>query len=123
MNGSRRLFLGTMCAPVFRLRASEARFTDKLWAAIREIYSKTLRHPFLSGLTDGTLPRSHFEFYLIQDAQYLVSFSKALSVLASKAPREDWGLTLNRHSIEALEEERAMHGKILASYAVKDAAV
>ena len=97
----------------FALAAPSASFTDELWEHIRPLYHRTLEHPFLKGLTDGTLPRDRFDFYLAQDADYLSSFSRALSLLAAKAPREDWSLTLNRHAVEALEVERQLHDSLL----------
>ena len=32
-------------------------FTDELWHSIEPIYAAILRHPFIAGLTDGSLPR------------------------------------------------------------------
>lgn len=94
----------------------QSRFTDELWSEIRPIYEKTLRHPFLKGLSDGTLARSRFQFYLLQDGHYLRAFGQTLSVLASKAPREDWAITLNEHAADALKVERQLHESILGSY-------
>ena len=92
---------------------ADVSFTDRLWRDIAGIYRKTLEHPYLKGLADGTLPRARFEFYLIQDAHYLRAFGQALSALASKAPREEWAITLSRHSVEALEVERQLHESML----------
>src|SRR6266852_1636672 len=81
------LFAASILVSTLSLLASDARFTDELWAGIEPIYAKTLQHPFLTGLADGTLPRAKFEFYLQQDALYLDTFSEALKALAAKAPR------------------------------------
>ena len=89
-------------------------FTAELWSAARPVYQKTLDHPFLAGLADGSLPRSRFRYYLIQDALYLSEFSKALSALAAKAPREQWRITLNKHAVDAIETERQLHRMLLA---------
>ena len=35
-------------------------FTRELWDAIDPIYAAILRHPFVTGLTDGSLPRESF---------------------------------------------------------------
>lgn len=78
----------------------------ELWRAIEPVYAQTLRHPFLSGLTDGTLPESRFDFYLRQDAAYLDAFSEALLQLAKKAPRKEWAITLERHAREAIAAEK-----------------
>ena len=82
--------------------------SDELWKAIEPIYAKTLAHPFLKGLTDGTLPPSRFEFYLRQDAAYLDEFSKALVKLAKKAPNKTWSRTLTRHATEAIAAEKKL---------------
>ena len=94
---------------------ADASFTDQLWRDIAPIYRKTLAHPYLKGLADGSLPRSRFDFYLQQDSHYLRAFAQALNVIASKAPREDWAITLTKHSIEALEVERALHKSLLGA--------
>lgn len=98
-------------------------FTQGLWNPIRPIYAETLRHPFLTGLTDGTLPRASFEFYLIQDTLYLRDFAQALQILARRAPRKDWAATLSRHSAGALQEARDLHGAILSAHGVSPSAL
>lgn len=99
------------------------RFTQELWDQIRPIYAQTLKHPFLTGLSSGTLPRDRFEFYLLQDSHYLRAFAQALSVLAAKAPREEWAITLNEHAAAALKVERQLHESILASYGISKKAM
>jgi thiaminase (transcriptional activator TenA) len=93
-------------------------FTAELWSGIRPVYARTLQHPFLRGLADGTLPREKFQFYLVQDRLYLRAFAQSLNILASKAPREEWAATLSRHAIDTLAEERALHDGILKSWGV-----
>ena len=105
---------------LFLLAAS---FTDTLWASVRTIYTQTLQHPFLKGLSAGTLPKDRFQFYLVQDAQYLGAFSEALLLVAEKSPREEWAATLRRHAKQAVEVERELHESLLGSYGVsKEAA-
>src|SRR5256885_6487071 len=84
-------------------------FTAELWASIMPIYAEILRHPFLRGLTDGSLPQDAFRYYVIQDAHYLRDFARALSIAAARAPREDWIIMLNEHSAGALRVERSLH--------------
>lgn len=95
-------------------------FTNELWSSIGSIYARTLAHPFLKGIGDGTLPRARFRFYLLQDARYLRAYSQALNVLASKAPREEWAITLGTHAVDALRTERQLHETILRSYGVSE---
>ena len=63
-------------------------FTAALWTAMTPIYGAILRHPFLAGLTDGSLPRERFRFYVVQDALYLREFARALSLAAARAPED-----------------------------------
>ncbi len=39
------------------------RFTGELWRGSADIYGAILAHPFLTGLTDGSLPQGAFTFY------------------------------------------------------------
>ena len=84
-------------------------FTDECWHAIARIYTEILRHPFVTGLTDGSLPRESFRFYAVQDALYLRDFARALSLAAARAPREDWIIMFNEHAAGALKVERTLH--------------
>ena len=84
-------------------------FTRELWTAMTPIYEAILRHPFLAGLTLGTLPREAFRFYAVQDALYLREFARALSLAAARAPEDDWIVMFNEHAAGALKVERALH--------------
>ncbi len=85
------------------------RFTEELWRSIEPINAAILRHPFIKGLTDGSLPRESFQFYAVQDALYLREFARALSIAAARAPRDDWTIMFNDHAAGALRVERALH--------------
>ena len=84
-------------------------FTAELWKAIAPIWTAILGHPFLKGLTDGSLPRERFQFYAVQDALYLREFARALSLAAARAPEDDWIIMFNEHAAGALKVERALH--------------
>ena len=84
-------------------------FTRELWTSIAPVYDAILRHPFLRGLTDGSLSREAFQFYVVQDAHYLRDFARALSIAAARAPREEWIIMLNEHAAGALRVERSLH--------------
>jgi thiaminase len=57
-------------------------FTSELWRSITSIYDGILAHPFLRGLTDGTLTEERFRFYVLQDTFSLCKES----ALSGKAP-------------------------------------
>ena len=50
---------------------------DSIWVRI-------LDHPFLIEMSKGSLPIEKFKFFIIQDYIFLIDFSKALGVAASK---------------------------------------
>jgi len=97
----------TLCLLILSV-ALPAQPAKDLWTAIEPIYAKTLQHPFLTGLTDGTLPKERFTFYLQQDAAYLDAFSQALLDLSQKAPDKQWAQTLRRHAKEAIAAEKKL---------------
>ena len=96
-----------MSAPF--LAAPQTSFTDELWVSIKPIYAAILRHPFIAGLSDGSLPRERFEFYAVQDALYLREFARALAITGGRAPKDDWIIMLAEHAAGALRVERTLH--------------
>ncbi len=84
-------------------------FTTELWRSIESVYSAILVHPFVRGLTDGSLPRESFRFYAIQDALYLREFSRGLAIAAARAPQDDWIIMFAEHAAGALRVERVLH--------------
>ena len=95
-------------------------FTAECWRAITPIYDAILKHPFLRGLTDGSLSRDAFMFYVVQDAHYLRDFARALSIAAAKAPREEWIITLNEHAAGALRVERSLHETFFREFGLSE---
>ena len=57
-------------------------FTGELWNSITSIYAEILVHPFLRGLSNGTLPEDRFRFYILQST---LSLCKE-STLSGNAP-------------------------------------
>jgi thiaminase (transcriptional activator TenA) len=89
--------------------ADGPKFTHELWTLARPVYEKTLAHPFLKGIGDGSLDMRKFRFYMLQDAIYLGLYSKALSFLATKAPQEEWALFFHRGAMSCIQVERKLH--------------
>jgi thiaminase/transcriptional activator TenA len=98
-------------------------FTKELWGSIEPIYAAILRHPFLRGLTDGSLPRESFKFYAVQDALYLREFARALSLAGARAPQDDWIIMFNEHAAGALKVERSLHESFFQEFGLTSQAV
>ena len=88
-------------------------FSAQLWDGISDIYSAILAHPFLSGLTDGTLPEESFAFYVIQDALYLRDYARALAAVGSRAPTAGATRMFAGHAADAIAAELELHGALL----------
>ncbi len=103
--------------------AGTTTFTTGLWREITPIFDAILAHPFLRGLTDGSLERDRFAFYFVQDALYLVDFARALNVAAAKAPVADWIITFSEHAAGALKVERSLHEGFFRDLGLSEASV
>jgi thiaminase/transcriptional activator TenA len=97
-------------------------FTDELWQGIADVYAAILAHPFVTGLTDGSLPHDAFAFYVVQDALYLRGYAAALAAVASRAPDPPGTEMFARHAAEVLTVERSLHGSLLAGLGIDPAA-
>jgi thiaminase (transcriptional activator TenA) len=99
------------------------RFTEELWRGITDIYDAILAHPFLTGLTDGSLPESAFAFYVVQDALYLQRYAQALAAVASRAPGGAQTEMFARHAASVVTVERSLHDSLLADLGIDPASV
>ncbi|WP_218566131.1 thiaminase II [Vallicoccus soli] len=84
-----------------------------LWAGSEDLYAAVLEHPFLAGLTDGTLPRDAFRHYVVQDTHYLRGYARALRALAARAPDEPSAAMFAEHAVGAVAVEQGLHEEFL----------
>jgi thiaminase/transcriptional activator TenA len=92
--------------------------SDELWSGIEGTYHAIVSHPFITGLTDGSLPAAAFSFYVIQDAVYLRAYARALALVAAKATDPAAIEMFARHAAEAISVERQLHGSLLADLGI-----
>ena len=95
-----------------------AGFTGELWRSIEDIYTQILAHPFLAGVTDGTLAEDSFRFYVLQDAIYLREYARALSLAGVRSSDESALVMFNEHSAGAITVERSLHEEFLKDLGV-----
>jgi thiaminase/transcriptional activator TenA len=98
-------------------------FSAELWSGITDIYDAILAHPFITGLTDGTLAPDAFGFYVVQDALYLRDYARALAEVASHADDAAGAEMFARHAAGAISVERRLHESLLADLGIDPAAV
>ena len=98
-------------------------FTGELWEDIAGIYAAILAHPFLAGLSDGSLARDAFAFYVVQDALYLQRYAHALAAVASRAPDTAGTQMFARHAADVIAVERELHGSLLTGLGIDPATI
>ncbi len=97
-------------------------FSSELWDSTADIYAEILAHPFVRGLTDGSLPQEAFTFYVIQDALYLRSYARALAAVAGKATSTAGTEMFARHAAGIIDVEMTLHETLLADLDIDAAA-
>jgi thiaminase/transcriptional activator TenA len=91
--------------------------TGQMWTATTATYARILKHPFVTGIGDGSLDRASFQFYIVQDGQYLHGFARALALLAARAPTEAVTGLFARHAAAVISVECSLHAGLLAELA------
>ena len=86
-------------------------------------YAAILEHPFLLGLSDGTLDEAVFRFYVEQDAHYLRDYARALAVTGARAPDEAAIALFAEHAAGAIAVERELHREFLAGWGADEEAL
>jgi thiaminase/transcriptional activator TenA len=94
-----------------------------LWESVSDIYGAILAHPFITGLTDGTLPEESFAFYVVQDALYLREYARALAAVASHAPTPAAMRMFAGHASDAVAAELELHATLLAELGIPEESV
>lgn len=93
-------------------------FTQSLRRSAETIYQSTVDHPFNKELASGTLNVAKFQFYLEQDALYLVDFSRALALAGSKASTPEEIAVFLSFANGALIAERSLHQYYFDHYSI-----
>lgn len=88
--------------------------SQECWRSVDDWFAAICRHPFMTGLTDGTLPEDVFVRYLVDDAHYLDRYARVLAQLASRAPDTAGVELLATSAVGAVAAERELHRSYLA---------
>ncbi|WP_210494979.1 thiaminase II [Patulibacter sp. SYSU D01012] len=98
-------------------------FTAELWRLAAPVQERILAHPFLAGLTDGTLPEDVFRTYVVQDSHYLKGFARALALVAARVTADDEIVFFATAGAEAITVEHELHAGFIAAFALSPAEV
>jgi thiaminase (transcriptional activator TenA) len=98
-----------------RKKGFSMKFSECLWQETFPIYQQILQHPFNTELAEGTLDEKRFIFYMEQDSYYLISFSRALALIAGRATSSKTIQQFLSFSLGVLVGERELPASFLPS--------
>lgn len=67
------------------ITAASERFTERLYRTVQPVWEQCHKHPFLTGIRDGTLSQEMFIYYMKQDYVYLIDYAKMFAAGSMKA--------------------------------------
>ncbi len=88
--------------------------TRQLYGAAAPVWQRSLAHPFVRSLGDGSLPLDNFRFYMRQDYVFLIEYSRLLALAAAKAPSLEIMARFANLLDATLNREMALHREFAA---------
>ncbi len=98
-------------------------WSAQLWREIEPIFDAIVRHPFVTGLTDGTLETDVFGHYVAQDVHYLRDYARTLALVGAKSPTLADTAMFARHAVGVVEDELALHASLLPELGLDPAVI
>jgi len=95
-------------------------FCERLEARHAGLREVILRHPFVTGVGDGSLPVEAFKWYVRQDYAYLIEYARVLALASAKGPDLEsmgWFAGLLH---ETLNTEMALHRGYCARFGITE---
>jgi len=96
------------------------KWSESAWKAIELKYQSILQMPFILELSDGSLPKEKFKFYMTQDSLYLEHFGRTLSLIGTKLGDVQDALSYIRFAEAAIVVENALHEFYFKDFGVTD---
>src|SRR5882757_709492 len=94
----------------------------QLWSDSADVAAAVLAHPFVRGISDGSLPRELFAGYIAQDAFFLESFARAYALALARSSDTATLLTL-ADLLGGVRQELALHASYAGSWGIDMAGV
>jgi len=96
-------------------------FCEAAWAETQVLREAIHALPFNRDLAAGALDAERFRFYMVQDALYLVEYSRSLSIASARAPDQPAMVRFAEAAREAVVVERALHESYFARFGLDPA--
>lgn len=94
------------------------KFSTTLYHKVSEIWRKTHKHPFVTGIGTGDLPVDSFIRYMKQDYVFLIDYSKLFAFAAVKARDLDTMAVFAKLLNETLHGEMELHRGYAAKFGI-----
>lgn len=85
------------------------KWSQQAWEVAAPTYNKILELPFIKELTDGSLSRERFLFYIRQDSLYIAEYFRVLANIASRLGRNDHAASFIAFAADGVAVEKALH--------------
>lgn len=93
-------------------------FSRGLKERAAKVWEDGYNHPFVQELGKGILDKGRFQFYLLQDYQYLLQYAKVFALAAVKADNEVMLTRLTKIQHCILAEEMNLHRQYMADFGI-----
>lgn len=94
--------------------------SQRLREAARPIWDRCLRHPFVTGIGDGTLPVEKFQYFMLQDYLYLFDYARVFALGVVKAREAALMRTFARNVDAILGGEMNIHRAYMARLGISE---
>lgn len=93
-------------------------FSRNLKDRAAKVWEDGYRHPFVQELGKGTLDKKKFQFYLLQDYQYLLQYAKVFALAVVKAEDETVMTRLTDIQHNTLAVEMNLHRQYMKDFGI-----
>lgn len=94
--------------------------SQRLREAARPIWDRCLRHPFVTGIGDGTLPVEKFQYFMLQDYLYLFDYARVFALGVVKAREAALMRTFAQNVDAILGGEMNIHRAYMARLGISE---
>lgn len=94
--------------------------SQRLRRAAEPIWNRCLRHPFVTGIGDGSLPAEKFRYFMLQDYLYLFDYARVFALGVVKARDPALMRTFARNVDAILDGEMNTHRSYMARLGITE---
>jgi hypothetical protein len=97
-----------------------APLSSVLRESVAEVWEAQHRHPFVTGIGDGTLDAERFKVWLRQDWLFLIEYARMLALGAARAPDLPTMTRFAGLTRAILEDEMSLHRSYAAEFGISE---